>query len=281
MAANDWKELLKQQQGAGVQQPGSPALAGTDIGSGTAKKQNLAAGVDPSAITQSYYTNPTNSKNYEKNRPVYQQSQAVTDAANALKTHQQENKPGAYQSTWDNEIQNMINQALNKPDFSYDMDADPTYQVYEDKFKTAGRMAQKGATGEAAAAMTGGYANTYAQQAGQEQYQGYMQQLNDMTPELRNQAYQRYQDENERMRQNLNMLQGEEDRQYGMYRDDVSDYQADLNYLYTMFSDMSKQEYERYTSDRQAWEADRDYWYNKWYNAQQLELQQAMLEKMR
>lgn len=282
MAANDWKQMLKQQQGANAPQAQSPALSGTDIGSGTAKgQQNLAAGVDPSKITQSYYTNPTNSKNYEKGRPVYQQSQAVTDAANALKTHQQQNKPGQYQSTWDDEIQSLINQAMTRPDFQYNAETDPTYQVYEDKFKTQGRMAQKGATGEAAATMTGGYANTYAQQMGQEQYQQYMQQLNETIPQLREQAFERYQNENERMRQNLGMLQTEEDRQYGMYRDDVSDYQSELNYLYTMFNDMSQQEYDRYTNDRQSWEADRDYWYTKWYNAQQLAIQQAMLEKMR
>ena len=235
------------------------------------QKQNQQARqmstVDPSQITQSYYTTPTTSKNYESGRPVYQQSAAVQDAADALRNHQTQNKPGPYQSTWDDQIQGLINQALTKPDFNFNENVDPTYQMYEDRLKTQGRMAQKGATGEAAA-RTGGYANTYAQQAGQEQYQAHMQQLNELVPTLRQQAYQRYQDENARQQQNLGMLQTEEQRQYGMYRDDVSDYQQDLNYLYTMFSDMSQQEYERYSNDRAAWEADRAYWYQKAYDKQ-------------
>lgn len=266
MAGTDWEKLLEVANGSKAAQQQN-TVSGTDIGSAKTT-ENLAAQVDPSQITQSYYTQPTTSKNYEKGRPVYVQSEAVQNAANALKTHQEQNKPGAYQSTWDDQIQGLINDALNRPDFKYSEQVDPTYQIYEDKYKTQGAMALKGAVGEGSA-MTGGYANTYAQQLGQEQYQAYMQELNDKIPQLRDDAYQRYQDEVELARQNLNMLQTEEDRQYGMYRDDVSDYQSDLNYLYTMFSDMSRQEYERYSNDRAAWEADRAYWYQKAYDEQQ------------
>ena len=255
----DWKKQLEQQQ---------TQMQGTVAGNEQKPKTDVMSTVNPSGITQSYYTTPTNSKNYEKGRPTYVQSEAVQNAANALKTHQEQNKPGAYQGTWDDQIQSMINSALMQPNFNYSAQMDPTYQVYEDRAKTQGRMAMKGAVGEGAAA-TGGYANTYAQQMGQEAYQQQMQQLNDMIPTLRDQAYQRYQDENARRQQTIDMLQTDEDRKYGMYRDDVSDYQQDLNYLYTMFSDMSQQEYERYTNDRAAWEADRAYWYQKAYDKQQ------------
>lgn len=44
-----------------------------------------------------------------------------------------------------------------------------------------------------AAALTGGYGNSYAQGVGQQAYQGYLQQLNDNVPQLQAQALQTYQ----------------------------------------------------------------------------------------
>jgi len=71
------------------------------------------------------------------------------------------------------------------------------------------------------------------------------------------------------LRDNLSMLQTEDEREYGRYRDTVGDWRDDLNYLYTAYSDMSQQEYNRYMNDRAAWEADRAYWYQKAYDEQQ------------
>lgn len=272
MATTDWKKLLSDAQSKANGSTGG-STAGTQTGADKAGQDtqkvnvNALSSVNPSQITQSYYQTPTNSGNYEAGRPVYQQSQAVTDAANALK-QQQENKPDAYESTWDNQIQGLINQALNRPAFTYDATTDPTYQMYEEKYKTQGQALTKGTVGEYSA-QTGGYGNSYAQQQGQTAYQQQMQALNDMIPQLRQQAYEQYQTEGDRMYQNLSMLQTEENREYGKYRDEVGDYRDELNYLYGAFSDMSQQEYERYANDRQAWEADRAYWYQKAYDEQQ------------
>lgn len=272
MATTNWKELLAMEQGinggntaaqqATAQKSVQPAQQKTDV-------KSLSATVNPAGITQSFYTNPTDMSNYESGRPVYKQSQAVTDAANALK-QQQEAKPGAYVSTWNDQIQSLINEAMNRPKFHYDFTEDPIYQMYADKYQTQGQQAMKGAMGESAA-LTGGYGNSYAQQVGQQTYQNYMLGLNDIVPTLRDQAYQQYQDEGNRMYQNLNMLQTEEDRQYGQYRDTVSDWRDELNFIYTMYTDMSTAEYNRYINDRQAWETDRDYWMTKEYNEKMLE----------
>ena len=48
-----------------------------------------------------------------------------------------------------------------------------------------------------AAALTGGYGNTYAQTAGQQSYEAYMQQLGSVIPELYDRAYDRYTAEGE------------------------------------------------------------------------------------
>lgn len=219
---------------------------------------------DMSKTQQSFYTQPTTAENFDTSRPVYAQSQAVQDAANAYSQHMQ-NKPGQYQGKWDDQIQTMIDNVLNRPDFSYDFSTDPLYQQYAQQYQRGGQLAMMDAMAQSAA-LTGGYGNSYAQQVGQQGYQRYMEELASKIPELRTAAYGIYQDEGDDMRTNIGMLQGEDERDYGKYRDTVGDWQTDLNTLYGMYNMMSEQEYNRYLNDAAAWEADRSYWYQKAYD---------------
>lgn len=228
---------------------------------GTVKMPNA------SQITQSYYQQPTSAENFDALRPTYAQSQAVQDAAAAYQQHAA-NKPGPYQGKWNDQIQSMINNVLNQPDFSYDFSTDPLYQQYAQQYQRGGKLAMKDAMAQSAA-LTGGYGNSYAQQVGQQTYQRYMEDLSAKIPELRNAAYAMYQDKADAMRGNLNMLQGQDDRDYGRYRDTVGDWQTDLDMLYGMYNMMSEAEYNRYLNDAAAWEADRSYWYQKAYDQQQ------------
>lgn len=251
--AADLKELEELLKGGGEKPVPGPARAATPA----APK----AYADPGAITQSYYKTPVNASNYEAGRPVYEQSQAVQDAANQLAQHEQ-NKPGAYQSQYGDQIQAMIDQMLNRDKFQYDFAADPLYRQYAEKYQQQGKRAMRDSMGQAAA-LTGGYGNSYAQTVGQQAYQGYLESLNDVIPGLRDAAYQAYLNEGDAMRQNLQMLQTQDAADYGKYRDSVSDYRGELDYFYAKFSDMSQQEYNRYQNDAAAWEADRAYWYQR------------------
>lgn len=246
--SNTNKDLLLEEIAAGSAQQAATSKAAVPY-------------VDPSAITQSYYTSPTNASNYEAGRPVYSQSDAVQAAANQLAGHEQ-NKPGEYQSQYGDQIQGMIDSLLNRPKFNYDFSADPMYQQYAEKYQQRGKMAMKDTMGESAA-LTGGYGNSYAQTVGQQTYQTYLHQLYDQIPELRNAAYQMYQDEGTGMRANLGMLQDQDAADYGKHRDAVGDWQSELNYYYSKYNDMSGDEYNRYQNDAAAWEADRGYWYQK------------------
>ena len=230
------------------------------------------------ALTGSKSTTPKKSTadwlaEYEGNRPVYQQSQAVTDAENLLKQYEGK-KPGEYQSSYQEQIDQLLNQILNREQFSYDPNADPLYRQYADQYQQRGQTAMMDTMGQAAA-LTGGYGNTYAQTAGQQMYQGYLQELNNIIPELRNTAYQMYLNEGDQLRNNLGILQGLDESDYGKYRDTVADYYNDLNYYYNKYSDMSASDYNKYANDLAAWQADRDYWYTK----QQDEQAQANWQK--
>lgn len=211
------------------------------------------------------YANPDTAgklAGYENSRPKYSQSQEVTDAWNKVK-ELEGSKPADYVSKYGDQIQALLDKILNRDPFKYDFNADPMYQMYKDRYLQQGRMAMQDTMGDAAA-LTGGYGNSYAATAGQQAYQSYLQGLNDRIPGLRDFAYNAWLNEGDRMRSNLSTLQGLEDTDYARYRDKVGDYRDELTYYYNRFGDMTDREYNRYLNDASAWEKDRDYWFNKW-----------------
>lgn len=223
------------------------------------------------------YTNPDTAgklAGYENSRPKYNQSQDVTNAWNKVK-ELEGSKPADYVSKYGDQIQALLDKILNRDPFKYDFNADPMYQMYKDRYLQQGRMAMQDTMGDAAA-LTGGYGNSYAATAGQQAYQSYLQGLNDRIPGLRDFAYNAWLNEGDRMRSNLSTLQGLDESDYARYRDTVGDYKDELNYYYNRFGDMSDREYNRYLNDASAWERDRDYWFNKWQWEQDFNYKTAM-----
>ncbi len=87
---------------------------------------------------------------------------------------------------------------VNREPFSYDPEKDSLYQHYKEQYLNLGRLAMEDTVGKAAT-LTGGYGNSYAQTAGQQSYEAYMQQLAGVIPELYDRAYDRYTAEGEAM----------------------------------------------------------------------------------
>ncbi len=159
----------------------------------------------------------------------YKQSNTVTQAGNQLTQHNA-TKPGAYQSQWQTQLNDAINKILNRENFSYDLNGDALYQQYKDQYVTMGQQAMMDTMGQASA-MTGGYGNSYAQTAGQQIYQGHLQQLNDRVPELYQLALDQYNREGDEMYNQYALLSGKEEQDYGRYRDAMTDWQTERDYL--------------------------------------------------
>lgn len=136
-----------------------------------------------------------------------------------------------YTSPYSDQINQMLNSLLNREQFSYNMNADPLYQQYKDQYIQGGRMAMMDTMGQAAA-LTGGYGNSYASTAGNQAYQQYLTGLNDKSMELRQLAYDMYNDEGNWMLNQLGMLNDAENSAYNRHRDEVNDYytQQQLDY---------------------------------------------------
>lgn len=112
----------------------------------------------------------------------------------------------------------LIDQILNRKDFSYDLNGDALYQQYKDKFINQGKMASMDVMGQASA-MTGGYGNSYASTAGNQAYQASLQSLNDIVPQLYSLAYDKYNQEGQNLINQFGIVSGDRNQQYSEWND--------------------------------------------------------------
>ena len=172
---------------------------------------------------------------------------AAVQNANAYLQSILSSKPGAYQSNYTQQLNDLYNQIMNREAFSYDINGDALYQQYRDQFTLQGQNAMRDTMGQAAA-MTGGYGSSYASTAGNQALQSYLQQLNDVVPELYAQAYQRYVQEGQDLKDKYGITQSADATDYGRYRDKVGDWQADRAYAYGAYSDERNFDYNDYAT---------------------------------
>lgn len=195
------------------------------------------------------------------NRPQYTPGSAVQDAADALENISQ-SRPGAYESQYAEQIDAVLDELLNGKRPVYDPSRDPLYAMYRDQYMQSGKAAMQDTMANAAA-LSGGYGNSYAATAGNEAYQAYLAQLSGIIPELAELAYARYEDELAAKRANLSALSGLEERDYGVWRDTVSDWEAQRDYLASRYDEAYDRDYGAYRDSVSDWEADRDFRYQQ------------------
>lgn len=191
---------------------------------------------------------------------------SAVQQAQAYLNQVQSRRPGEYQSQWDGELTELYNRIANRKPFSYDIGTDPVYQQYREQYQRQGRLAMQDTMGQAAA-LTGGYGSTYGEQVGQQAYNAYLQNLNDIVPDLYNSAYNRYRDEGTDLYNQYGLLSDRENQAYSRYRDTVNDYYSDL-------SDARSAYDSAYSRDYNQWSDQLSYWSQKAANENSAYLQQ-------
>ena len=156
-----------------------------------------------------------------------------------------------YAGTYDGQLDALYQQIVGRGPFQYDLNEDMFYQQAADQYQKLGNMAMMDTMGQAAA-LTGGYGNTYAQNVGQQAYQGYLQQLNDNIPQYYQMALDAYNAQGDQMMQQYGLLGDLADREYGKYQDELANYWQNVGHL----QDVADTEYGR--------------GYENWYNAYQM-----------
>jgi hypothetical protein len=164
-------------------------------------------------------------------------------------------RPGEYQSPYQQQLEDLFAQIQGRKPFTYDLNADMLYQQYRDQYQNLGRQAMMDTMGQAAG-LTGGYGSSYSQNAGQQAYQGYLQQLNDRVPELYRLAMEKYQMEGDDLLRQYGLVNDRENQAYGRYRDTVGDWRADVDRAENRYNTERGWDYGQ-------WSDMRDYWLNK------------------
>lgn len=160
-----------------------------------------------------------------------------------------------YQSQWQTGLDDTMNKILNREEFKFDLNGDALMNQYKDMYTMQGRQAMMDTMAQAAA-LTGGYGSSYAQNAGQQAFHGYLQQMNDRIPELYQLAMDKYQMEGQNLKDQYSMMADRESQDYGRYRDQVADSQWQQNFDYQKGRDeIADQRYDQewqYQKDRDA-----------------------------
>ena len=123
-----------------------------------------------------------------------------------------------YESRFKPQLDQLYSKLQNREPFKYDVNGDALYQMYKNQAISGGKLAMQDTMGNAQA-MTGGYGNTYAQNVGQQAYNGYMMGLAGKVPELARTAYEMYEREGDKLKGQIGMLEGLEGKDYDRYID--------------------------------------------------------------
>lgn len=158
------------------------------------------------------------------------------------------------------EYKELLEKYNTRDPYSFDINSDALYQQYADLYAKQGKLASEDTMAQAAA-LTGGYGNSYAQSVGQQQYQQYMNMLNEMGLEIEQNAYNRYQQEGQDMLTQIGLHQSEMDREHAR---DVEEYNRLVNEANTTSTDYSNGLSEYLTEHQYGTNIDQQNWQNYW-----------------
>lgn len=286
---NKDKELTK--GAAPIRTPNIAAAPGSkpNIAAAPARTPNIASGQGIGTAATHINYKPNDGKQYTPGQDVtdakkrmeetdqkkpgeYQPGAAVTAAQQALDAIQS-GKPQGYESKYGTALDGIMQQIQNPQDFKYEFNGDELFKYYADLFTQKGKQASADAMGQAAA-LTGGYGNSYAQQVGNQAYDQYLLSLYDKGMDLRDRAYQQYQDQRNDVYNQYNVINAADAQDYDRYRDTVGDWDKERDYLTGRLDTERNFDYGKYTDDYNRWKDTRDYYTGRYDNERNIDYSQ-------
>ena len=203
-----------------------------DFVEGIRSKYGYSGGGNGSQYNKISYTQQTNQWNDTIN--------ALWDQINGYGPFQDTREKPTYSNRYDQQINDLLQQYVNRGNFSYEYKNDPLYSQYRTHYQREGQRATQDALAEAAAA-SGGIPSSYAASAAAQAQNYYASQIADKIPELERLAYQKYLDDASLQQSKISALQGQEQLDYAKYIDALGQYNTDRNFDYGVYSDRYNQ----------------------------------------
>ena len=182
-------------------------------------------------------------KGYQASQTVQQAQKLKEQAESAVK------KYGDFQYANQDAYKSAMDAILNRKAFFYDLNGDALYQQYKDQYMQQGKLAMQDTMGQAAA-MTGGYGNSYAASVGNQAYQGYLSQLNNLVPELYNLALSAYNTEGDRLKGNFDLLSIDRNAERAEWMDKYNMLVNDRGYYSDNYNQVYTQDYNKFNDNR-------------------------------
>ena len=196
---------------------------GSLLSAPTAAEQEAQAAAAAEAARPRAEVTAATAKRLQELEKGYTPSDEVT-AAQAYRDSVAALEPGAYQSRFEERLQALYDRIAGREAFDYEPEEDEAYQRYARLYAARGAAAMEDTLGKAAA-LTGGYGSSYAQSAGQQAYNGYLQELAALVPELRQAALAEYQQEGKALQEQYSLLHAQEKADYDRWQDEKADWQ--------------------------------------------------------
>lgn len=152
----------------------------------------------------------------------------LNEAKTELERYEQ-TKPAAYQSQYQQKINDVTGKLEGLGEFDYDPDADTAYKQYRDQYSRNAQKANRNAQANAAA-LTGGYASSYGTQAGQNAYDATMSNLDNVLDGLYNQSLGEYNAKKNGLESELAGLQRAESSDRQTYQQNLANWNEGLAY---------------------------------------------------
>ena len=188
------------------------------------------------ATTKSYSSQSSSSGgsslSYTKYKPYKGLKKQVTKAEKKVNKLQKQGFNAPYKS----QLNNVVGQ-INNSKFEYDLNKDALYNQYKEQYQAMGNTAMQEAQADATA-LTGGFANSYAETAGQRAYNSYIQQLQNIVPQLYSQARQNYDTKLSNLYNKANLYSGLNAQSYTEYAAKLDQANANREYAFNKYSTM-------------------------------------------
>lgn len=136
-----------------------------------------------------------------------------------------------YTNRYDEEANKLMQEILNREEFSYDPNTDPLYSSYKKQYTREGQRATQDAIGAAAGA-TGGIPSSYAVTAASQAGDYYASKIADKVPELEELAYNKHMNEYNMKVSDLDVVRSAEESDYAKFLDQLNQYNTDRSFAY-------------------------------------------------
>ena len=186
----------------------------------------------------------TTQQQLQKSQSGYQPNQQAQAAQQNMQAIQQQ-RPQSYSSKYGPALQSILEQIQNPGGFKYEFNGDENFKYLADLYTQNAKKANINAQGQAAA-LTGGYGNSYGAAAGAQAYQEALLPLYQQGMELRQQALDQYNADRADRYNQLQAVQGMDESDYGRYQDTMQNWRADLQNAQNMYQDERNFGYNEY-----------------------------------